>query len=97
MDRLKTDADVDSNTIGSHRRAKEDIEILIKAHSETGMDTYKRNDIALLLVYPVALTFGEPFIDLIYPTSTGIEINIECTGPSLAQMEIPAIIKRCSY
>ena len=86
-----------SNAIGSNCRAKKDMKILIKPYPETGVKTYKRYDIALLRINLVILTFGEPFIDLVDPTGTGIGINVECTDLALAQMEIATVIERGGY
>ena len=88
---------MNSKTIGSNCRTKEDVEVLIKTYSETGVKTNKGNDIALLRVNLVILTFGEPFIDLVDPTGTGIGINVECTDLALAQMEIATVIERGGY
>lgn len=88
---------MNSKTIGSNCRTKEDVEVLIKTYSETGVKTNKGNDIALLCINLVIFALGEPFIDLIDPAGTGIGVNIECADLALAQMEISAIIERCGY
>ena len=86
-----------AKAIGSNCGAKEYVQILIKTYSETGMKADKRNDVALLSVNLVIFALGEPFIDLIHPTGTGIGINIKRTHLTLSQMKIAAIIKRCGY
>lgn len=86
-----------SNAIGCNRRTKENVKILIKTHPETWLNTRNKQRITRFFIYLFFGAVGKPFINLIDPSCARIGINIKRTFFALAQMEISAIIKSCSY